>query len=52
MVTAAKNKDGSIAVVVFNQGSDAKSFNLSLNESSIAIQISAQAIQTIVIPNI
>ncbi|NNE02860.1 MAG: glycoside hydrolase family 30 protein [Eudoraea sp.] len=51
MVTAAKNKDGSIAVVVFNQGTDAKSFDLSLNENNIAIQISAQAIQTIVIPN-
>ncbi len=51
MVTAAKNPDGSIAVVVFNQGTDAKNFNISLNESSTAIQISGQAIQTIIIPN-
>jgi glucosylceramidase len=51
MVTAAKNPDGSIAVIVFNQGSEAKSLNLSLNESAVDIQISAQAIQTIVIPN-
>lgn len=50
MVTAAKNPDGSIAVVVFNQGTDAKNFNLSLNESAVAIQISGQAIQTIMIP--
>ncbi|MGB5376787.1 glycoside hydrolase family 30 protein [Muriicola sp.] len=52
MVTAAKNPDGSIAVVVFNQGTDAKNFNLSLNESAVAIQISGQAIQTIMIPNL
>jgi glucosylceramidase len=51
MVTAAKNPDGSIAVVVFNQGAEAKSFNLSMNESTIDIQISGQAIQTILIPN-
>ncbi len=50
MVTAAKNPDGSIAVVVFNQGADAKNFNLSLGESTVAIQISEQAIQTILIP--
>ena len=51
MVTAAKNPDGSIAVVVFNQDSDAKNFNLSLNKSSIDIQINGQAIQTIIIPS-
>lgn len=50
MVTAAKNPDGSIAVVVFNQGSEAKNFKLSLNESNVDIQIKAQAIQTIIIP--
>ncbi|WP_297765634.1 glycoside hydrolase family 30 protein [uncultured Muriicola sp.] len=50
MVTAAKNTDGSIAVVVLNQGTNPKNFNLSLAENSVAIQISAQAIQTIVIP--
>jgi len=51
MVTAAKNPDGSIAVVVFNQDSKAKNFSLSLNESAIDIQISSQAIQTIIIPS-
>jgi glucosylceramidase len=50
MVTAAKNTDGSIAVVVFNQDSEAKDFKLSLNESNVDIQIKAQAIQTIIIP--
>ena len=51
MVTAAKNPDGSVAVVIFNQDSKAKNFNLSLNKSSIDIQISGQAIQTIIIPS-
>ncbi len=51
MVTAAKNPDGSIAVVVFNQDSKAKNFNLSLSSGAIEVQISGQAIQTIIIPN-
>jgi len=50
MITAAQNPDGSIVVVVLNQGADAKSFNLSLQESTVPITISAQAIQTIMIP--
>jgi len=51
MVTATKNPDDSIAVVIFNQGSEAKSFKLTLNDSAIDIQISGQAIQTIIITN-
>jgi len=51
LATAAQNPDGSIAVVLFNDGDDAKSLNLSLNEKNIDIQISGKAIQTIVIPN-
>ena len=50
MTTAALNPDGTIAVVVFNQDSESKSFTLSLNESAIDIKISGQAIQTIIIP--
>jgi len=50
MVTAAQNPDGSIAVVLFNEGDTAKDFKLSLNEKTIDINISAQAIQTIVVP--
>ncbi|MEM5565008.1 glycoside hydrolase family 30 protein [Psychroserpens sp. AS72] len=50
MVTAAKNPDGSIAVVVFNEGVIAKEFVLNLGDNSINIKISEQAIQTIVIP--
>jgi glucosylceramidase len=50
MITAAQNPDGSIVVVVLNQGADAKSFNLALHESTVAVHISGQAIQTIMIP--
>jgi len=51
LITAAKNPDGSIAVIVFNQDKEAKDFNLSLNENTIDLHISGQAIQTIIIPN-
>ena len=50
MVTAAQNPDGSIAVVLFNEGASAKNINLNLNDKSITIKIDGQAIQTIVIP--
>lgn len=50
-VTAAKNPDGSIAVVVFNEGKESKDFMLSLTEDSVKVSISAQAIQTIIIPS-
>ncbi len=50
MVTAALNPDDSIAVVVFNEGSDVKNLTLSLNENNVNIQISSQSIQTIIIP--
>ena len=51
MVTAAKNPDASIAVVVFNEGTSIKNFELSLNGLAKTISISPQAIQTIVINN-
>ncbi len=51
MVTAAKNEDGSIAVIVFNEGNTSKNFSLSLNEKTVDIKISEKAIQTINIPN-
>ena len=50
MVTAAKNKDGSIAIVVFNEGDISKTFTLSLDEKTIDISINEKAIQTILIP--
>ncbi|OUR90957.1 glycosyl hydrolase family 30 [Flavobacteriales bacterium 34_180_T64] len=49
MVTAASNPDGSFAVVVFNEGMVAKSFQLTLNDQSSLITINAQAIQTIIL---
>jgi glucosylceramidase len=50
MVTAAKNPDGTIAVVVFNEGKESKNMKLSLNDLSTEIKINPQAIQTIIIP--
>jgi glucosylceramidase len=49
-VTAAKNPDGSIAIVLLNEGTQNKTFALSLNDRSIEISINAQAIQTIIVP--
>ena len=49
-VTAAQNPDGSIAIVVFNPTDEAKSFKVELKEESTIVQISPQAIQTILIP--
>lgn len=49
MVTAAKNPDQSIAVVLFNQTEEVKNINLVLNDKSVDISISPQAIQTITI---
>lgn len=51
LVTAAKNPDGSIAVVIFNEGNSEKNFNLILKQTSADIKISAQALQTILIPS-
>jgi glucosylceramidase len=52
LVTAAKNPDNSIAVVIFNDTETPKSINLSLNEKNIEFSIDAKAIQTIVIPSL
>ena len=51
MVAAAKNPDGSIAVVVFNEGTTLKSFKLTHDGYNKNISISPQAIQTIMIHN-
>ncbi|WP_405295401.1 glycoside hydrolase family 30 protein [Algibacter sp. Ld11] len=50
MATAAKNPDGSIAIVLFNEGDVAKNFEVVLGEQSFSITINEKAIQTIVIP--
>jgi glucosylceramidase len=48
-VTAAQNLDGSIAVVVFNEGNLKKSFKLLLEEKEIFININSKALQTILV---
>ena len=48
-VTAAKNLDGTIAVVVFNPTKQVKNFKLNMASKMKNIQIDAQAIQTIII---
>ncbi|MBU2929126.1 glycoside hydrolase family 30 protein [Winogradskyella psychrotolerans] len=51
MVTAAKNPDGSIAVVLFNEGTTSIDFSLMLGEEMVKVKINEQAIQTILIPS-
>jgi glucosylceramidase len=49
MMTAARNPNGSIAVVIFNPEEFSKGVQLSLHEKSIEFTISGKAIQTILI---
>ena len=51
MITAARNPDGSIAVVVLNQDTQAKAFSISLGDRSKEVSISPSAIQTTLITN-
>ncbi len=51
MVSAAQNSDGSLAVVVFNEGVIPKTFKLEGSNFEKNITISPKAIQTIVITN-
>jgi len=51
IVTAVKNPNNAIVVVIFNEEAIAKNFSLSLNNKYINLKIAGQAIQTIVIPN-
>ncbi len=48
-VTAAKNPDGSLVVVLLNEGKDLQNFRLTLGDESKNISIQGQAIQTIII---
>lgn len=50
-VTAARNPDGTIAVVVFNPTNERRQFSILLDERSNNISINKQAIQTLVINN-
>ena len=49
MVTAAKNPDGSIAIVGLNQGNEVKNMSISIGEKEKSLSINAQAIQTIIL---
>ncbi len=51
MVTAAKNPDNSIAVVIFNEETSPKDYAIILGEQTVNLKINGQAIQTIVISN-
>ena len=51
MTTAVQNPDGSIAVVILNQGTETKYIALSIGEKVAELNISARALQTVVIPN-
>ncbi|MEQ8474707.1 glycoside hydrolase family 30 protein [Fulvivirga sp.] len=48
-VTAVKNPDGTLAVVILNEGKVTQNFSLNLGEEQKTVSISPQAIQTIII---
>lgn len=50
LVTAAKNPDGSIALIILNQESEAYSIDISMEGKSKQVTISGQALQTVIIP--
>lgn len=50
--TAAKNPDGSIAVVLLNQETSPKSIELHLGEETKTFSIGGQSIQTVLIPGV
>ena len=49
--TATKNPDGSIVLVVFNEGQSPKHFTINMKGSEKQISINPQAIQTLIINN-
>lgn len=49
MVTAAKNQDGSVVVVLFNPAENERQIQLSIKKQTINVLIHAKAIQTIVL---
>ncbi len=49
LMTAAKNPDGSIALVILNMTKETKNMNISLGDRSVKVQINAQALQTVII---
>jgi glucosylceramidase len=49
LFTACRNTDGSIAVVVLNQGAEKSGFDLQIGNQSVAVEIPGNALQTIMI---
>jgi glucosylceramidase len=49
MITACKNPDNSIAVAVLNQSDEPHSFQLSLQEKVVSIEIPGDALQTVIL---
>ncbi len=49
MLTAVKNEDGSLVVVLLNESNMAKQFKLRLHGEELSLRIDAQAIQTIIL---
>lgn len=49
LATAAQNPDGSIAVIVFNEGMVQKNFELKIKGTSKKVSIDQQSIQTIIV---
>ena len=49
MVTAVKNPDGTIALVIFNPTEQIKAIEIQLTNKKSTISISAKALQTVVI---
>lgn len=52
LITAAKNLDGSIVIVVFNEKETNKNISLILDNNSINLDVKGQSLQTIVIPKL
>jgi glucosylceramidase len=51
MVTAAKNPDGSIVLVVFNETEKLHHYTVKFGDEKRSIKLDAKAIQTVIIPN-
>jgi glucosylceramidase len=50
MVTAAKNPDGTIAFVIFNEGMKNKNYELHYRNRVVHINLGSQSLQTVIIP--
>jgi glucosylceramidase len=49
MATAVRNPDGSLAVVLLNQGEDAVDYALRVGNRQVAVTLPAEAVQTVVL---